>query len=162
MKIIRIYVVIWACLSLSVGPALASGPALADFAAGLQAFDGGDYGAALEHWQPLAQDGFADAQTAIAGMYLAGAGVSQDFKLAARWYKAAAEQGHVQAQLNLGELYAKGRGISRDPVQALKWLGLAAKSGHAWAVEAAKDLARSLSPKQVDEAKRLTATWTPM
>ena len=80
MKIIRSFAVMWACLSLSIGPALA------DFAAGLQAFDGGDYGVALENWQPLADAGDADAQTAIAGMYLAGAGVSQDFQLAAHWY----------------------------------------------------------------------------
>ena len=156
MKLIRILAAFWTCLSLSTGPALA------DFAEGLQAFDGGDYQAALENWQPLADAGDADAQTAVAGMYLAGAGVRQDFKLAARWYEAAANQGHVQAQLNLGELYAKGRGIPRDPVRALKWLGLAAKAGHAWAVEASNDLARSSSPKQLDEAKRLIASWTPM
>ncbi len=134
---------------------------MADFAAGLQAFDGGDYQAALENWQPLAEAGDEDAQTAVAGMYLAGAGVSRSFDLAARWYAAAAEQGHVQAQLNLGEMYAEGRGVSRDPVQALKWLGLAAAKGHAWAEEAAGKLARSLSPEELAEANRLIASWRP-
>jgi len=43
VKVICTFAVIWACLSLSIGPALA------DFAAGLQAFDGGDYGVALEN-----------------------------------------------------------------------------------------------------------------
>lgn len=114
---------------------------------------------ALENWQPLADAGDADAQTAIAGMYLAGAGVSQDFQLAAHWYEAAAEQGHVQAQLNLGELYAKGRGILRDPVLALKWLGLAAETGHVWAVEATDDLARSLTQEELEAARRLIASW---
>lgn len=155
MKVPRLFVAIWICVPLSIGPALA------DFAAGLQAFDGGDYQDALENWQPLADAGDADAQTAVAGMYLAGAGVPQNYRLAQRWYEAAAEQGQIQAQLNLGELYAKGRGISRDPVQAMKWFGLAAGTGHAWAVEAAGDLARSLSQEELDAARRLIASWRP-
>ena len=155
MKMVRLLAVVWSCLSLFAGPALA------DFAEGLQAFDGGDYQAALESWQLLANAGDADAQTAVAGMYLAGAGVPRDYSLAAQWYEAAAEQGHVQAQLNLGELYANGRGLSRDPVQAFKWLGLAASTGHAWAVEMADNLARSLSPEDLAKARRLIAAWTP-
>jgi len=92
-------------------------------------------------------------------MCLAGAGVSQDFRLATHLYEVVAEQGHVQAQLNLGELYAKGRGILRDPVLALKWLGLAAETAHVWAVEATDDLARSLTQEELEAARRLIASW---
>ena len=155
MKPLLMSALVWTGLLLS------GGQAWADFAAGLQAYDGGDYRSALENWQPLANAGDADAQVALAGMYLAGVGVPRDFKVAARWYKAAADQGHVQAQLNLGELYAIGKGLPRDPVQAMKWLGLAAATGHSWAVAASKDLAPSLSRKELEEARHLIDSWKP-
>tara|TARA_A100001037_G_scaffold261650_1_gene250777 strand:+ start:631 stop:1266 length:636 start_codon:yes stop_codon:yes gene_type:complete len=151
----RVVGLVWLCLCLS------GGPAFADFADGLQAFDGGDYQTARENWLPLAEAGDADAQAAIAGMFRTGTGVAQDFVRAAHWYRAAADQGHVQAQLNLGELYAKGHGVVSNPVQAMKWLGLAAASGHAWAIEAVNSLSRDSSSAEVSAAKQLINQWKP-
>lgn len=144
---------------LSLALSISASPAWSDFADGLQAYDGGDYAFALENWRPLADAGDADAQAALAGMYVGGVGVAQNFRRAVRWYEAAARQGHVQAQLNLGELYAEGRGVPRDPIQGLKWLGIAAATGHPWAVAASKELEKSLNEAERKEAKRLINNW---
>ena len=58
---------------------LSAGLARADFAAGAEAYDGGDYAAAYKEWRALAERGDATAQTAIAGMYRYGEGRPPDF-----------------------------------------------------------------------------------
>ena len=50
----------------------------ADFADGLAAFDAGDYRTAFEEWRTLAEAGDAEAQTALAGLYLDGQGAPAD------------------------------------------------------------------------------------
>jgi len=56
-------------------------PALvhADFQAGKDAFYRGDYATALKEWQPLAEQGDADAQFNLGSLYANGQGVPQDF-----------------------------------------------------------------------------------
>jgi peptidoglycan hydrolase-like protein with peptidoglycan-binding domain len=60
-------------------------------------------------------------------MYANGEGVSEDYKIAVKWYKLTAEQGHAPAQSNLGVLYDKGWGVPQDDKTAIKWYRLAAK-----------------------------------
>jgi len=133
---------------------LRSPPAWADFADGLRAFDAGDYAAALAAWQPLAEAGDADAQAALAGLHLQGLGVAGDAARAAALYRQAARQGHVMAQLNLGDLYRRGIGVRRDPIEAYRWLALAAGQGHPWAQARLAELAQTLSPAALSEARR--------
>ena len=64
------------------------------FETGRQAFDRGDYAAALEHWRPLAEEGHADAQVFVGLIYNEGKGVVQDRREAAKWFRRAAEAGH--------------------------------------------------------------------
>ncbi len=104
----------------------------ADFAAGLAAYDGGDYRTAFEEWRALAAAGDAEAQVALAGLYSAGEGTRADPAAALRWYRRAAEQGDAVAQQNLGDLYSRGRGAARDLVSAYVWLSLAAEQGRRW------------------------------
>lgn len=40
-----------------------------DWDKGLDAYDAGDYATALQEWRPLAEQGGADAQTMLGGMY---------------------------------------------------------------------------------------------
>ena len=54
-----------ACVAL-----LLTGPARADFAGGLAAYDSGDYYGAYLAWLPLARAGDGDAQAANADFYL--------------------------------------------------------------------------------------------
>jgi len=123
-----------------------------DFAAGLAAYDAGDYPEAVRIWRALAEAGDAFAQTALAGLYRSGEGVRQDLAEAARLYRLAAEQGNDDAQLNLGRMYAEGAGVPRDLVEAYVWLSLAARQGRKWAEQRRQEL--NLTPAELAEAKR--------
>jgi len=105
----------------------------ADFRAGLDAYNQGDYATALKEWQPLAEQGDAAAQFNLGGMYSLGQGVPQDDQEAVRWWRLAAEQGDAAAQFNLGVSYDQGRGVPQDDGEAVRWYRLAAVQGHATA-----------------------------
>ena len=96
---------------LLVGLLLAT-PAWADFKAGLDAYNRGDYETALAEFRPLEEQGHAKAQLNLGDMYRFGWGVPQDYKEAAKWYRLAAEQGNAGAQHNLGIMYDKGQGVA--------------------------------------------------
>ncbi len=64
----------------------------ADMADALAAFDAGDYASAFQEWHVLAQAGEAEAQVALAGLYLAGQGTRADAAEALRWYRLAADR----------------------------------------------------------------------
>ena len=70
----------------------------ADFQAGLDAANSGDYATALKEWRPLAGQGDAAAQFYLGVMYYNGHGIAQDYEQAVYWYRLAAEQGNVNAQ----------------------------------------------------------------
>ena len=98
------------CLVLAVGILLITSlPVEADYQAGLDAYDRGDYATALREWRPLAEQGNADAQFYLGVMYRDGQGVPQNDAEAVRWYRKAAEQGYAQAQYSLRWMYANGR-----------------------------------------------------
>ena len=70
-----------------------------------------------------------DQQIKLAGDYLAGHGVAQDFKLAAYWYEKAAGAGDPEAELQIGYFYDVGVGVAKDPERAAHWYQLAAAGG---------------------------------
>ena len=106
-------------------------PAWADFQAGMDANNRGDYATALREWRPLAEQGDALAQYNLGVLYRKGRGVTQDDVQARKWYDKAAVQGHAKAQYNLGTLYFNGEGVPKDYKQALRWFRLAADQGEA-------------------------------
>ena len=108
-------------------------PAWADFQAGMDANNRGDYATALREWRPLAEQGGALAQYNLGVLYRKGRGVPQDDVQARMWYAKAAAQGQAKAQFNLGTLYYNGEGVPKDYQQALRWLRLAADQGEALA-----------------------------
>jgi uncharacterized protein len=105
-------------------------PARADFKAGVDAYQRGDYATALREWQPLAEQGQALAQYNLGLLYANGQGVSKDDAQAQQWYEKAAAQGHADAQVNLGILYDYGRGVAQDYKKAVYWYRLSAKQGN--------------------------------
>ncbi len=105
----------------------------ADFDAGWDAYERGDYAEALRVIQPLAERGNASAQSTLGAMYQFGQGIPQDYQQAVAWYRKAAEQGHSEAQHNLGVMYAIGLGISQNHRQAVVWYRKAAEQGNAYA-----------------------------
>ncbi len=133
--------------------------AAADFAAGVAAYEKGDYAAALKQWQPLADEGNATAQFNIGLLYYDGRGVPQNYSDAAQWFKRAAEQGYAKAQLNLGALYGVGKGVKRDYQQAYKWLSICAASGLDACATQRDLVAKKLSGKKLTAAQELAREW---
>jgi len=138
-----------------------SSPSRADFAAGVEALDGGDYVAAAEAWRPLAEAGDSLAQVALAGLYIDGLGVPRSMTEALRWYRAAADQGHPVAQLNLGDIYSSGRRVPRDLAQGYAWLSLAAEQGRQWAENKRQQIRRLMSEEELSQAEALIETLRP-
>lgn len=85
-----------------VAAALLAAPAHADVKAGVDAWQSGNYQAAVAEWRPLALAGDADAQFNLGQAYKLGRGVPADLAQAEGWYRRAAKQGHLQAEDNLG------------------------------------------------------------
>ena len=77
--------------------------AWADFKAGVEAYERGDYATALTEFRPVAQQGDADAQFILGVMYSKGQGVPQDDVQAHMWLSLAAAQSK--------ESYRKSRDI---------------------------------------------------
>ena len=119
-----IYVVI-ALLSLAALWPLIESERLAD--SGRQAAGRGDYAAALAAWQPLAEQGNADAQFNVGVLLDRGMGAPEDPAAAAAWYRRAADQGNAAAQVNLGLMYLLGRGVGSDDAAAVEWFRRAAE-----------------------------------
>ncbi len=101
----------------------------ADFKTGLDAYNRGDFAAALREWQPIAENGDPNAQYNLGLLYARGQGVPQDYAKAAEWYRKAAEQGVAAAQYNLGVMCANGQGVPRNSQEAGKWFLQAAQQG---------------------------------
>ena len=70
-------------------------PALADLAAGQQAFRNGEYATALKDLLPLAKQGNAVAQFFVGFMYDQGQGVAQDYIHAHTWFSLAGASGNA-------------------------------------------------------------------
>jgi len=140
---------------------LAAIPTLADFQAGVDAFQKGDYATAAKEWRPLAEAGDPIAQFNLGLLFLDGHGVPQSPAEAASWFRRAAEQDYVPAQHNLGAMYGTGQGVKRDLIQAYKWLNICAAKGNSGCVTQRDLLAKKLKPGQIAEAQRLATQFQP-
>lgn len=112
-------------LTFSVALALAASPAAAGIKEGVDAWQRGDYAAAVEQWRQPAIAGDADAQFNLGQAYRLGRGAEVDLGLAEGWYGKAARQGHAQAAANYGlVLFQNG-----NRTAAMPWLAKAAERG---------------------------------
>lgn len=105
-------------------------PVWADFQAGLNAYNRGEYATALSEWKPLAAAGDVNAQMNLGNMYRKGEGVPKDFAEAAKWYRKAAKQNHAGAQTVLGVFHEYGTGVPHDYAKALAFYRKAAARGN--------------------------------
>lgn len=124
---------------------------------GLSALARQDYKAAFLHLQEAAQQKDAEAQYHLGMLYEKGQGVRQDYDKAAFWYKKAVKQDHVLAQNALGFLYYNGKGVARDLVISLALFNIAAARGNADAFQNSYIAASTISFKNFDKAKYLSA-----
>ena len=95
------------CLTVAVLLGSAGMSWSADFQKGFDAYLSGDFATALREWEPLAEQGDADAQYTLGVMYDNGDGVPQNYKTALKWYTLAAEQGYARAQRQVEKLQEK-------------------------------------------------------
>jgi hypothetical protein len=73
----------------------------------------------LSRWQPVAEQGDAEAQYYVATIYRFGIGRPVDYGQAAKWYQQASAQGLNKATLELAFLYEKGWGVEQDRLKSL-------------------------------------------
>ena len=129
----------------------------ADPAKGQEAYNSGDYQTALAEWQPLAEDGYADAQFGLGLMFANGFGVTLNDDQALKWYHLAADQGHAQAQCNIAVMFANGWGVPQSNEEAFKWYSLAAEAG---LTEAQFSLAKRYSKgRGIDKDRVAALQW---
>jgi TPR repeat protein len=108
--------------------------AVANFEAGIAAYQANDLPLAYKGFLAAAEDGHADSQYNLALMYEKGIGTGKDEKQAVVWYGQAAAQGNANAQFNLGVLYEHGRGTPVDFAKANAWYRKASVQGDALAI----------------------------
>ena len=126
----------------------------ADFDDGLAAYERGDYAAALNEFRPLAEQGDANAQAMLGGMYGSGRGVPRNYLESVKWGKLAAEQGNADAQFNLAVFYAFGLGpLAIDAVEAYKWAIIAANNGVEEAVNFQKYIEEAMTPREIEKGR---------
>ena len=130
-------------------------PAVADFKAGMEAFEQGDFATALREWRPVAEQGLVEAQYNLALLYYHGKGVAVDLEQAHQWYLRAAEQDYVRAQYRVAELYEKGQGTRKDLIQAHFWFGVAGAEKYSDARKRRRKVAQGMTPEQIAYADML-------
>ncbi len=105
--------------------------ATADYNAGLQAFNSGDFKVAMKEWSAPAKGGDAQAQHGLGLIYETGRGLDRpDIKEAIRWYEASAKQDYAPALNNLAMLYSSGRGVTKDQTKAIQLWKQAAENNN--------------------------------
>ena len=110
----------------------------------------------VEIMKKRAEQGNANAQFILGGMYAYGEGVPEDDAEAVRWYRMAAEQGYANAQNNLGVMYANGEGVPEDYVQAYAWYSIAAAQDNELAEGNKEKVATDMTRAQIAEAQKLS------
>ena len=95
--------------------------AVANFEAGIAAYQANDLPLAYEEFLAASRKGHADSQFNLGLMYEQGIGVGKDEKEAVVWYGKSAALGNAAAQFNLGVLYENGRGTNVDFAKANEW-----------------------------------------
>ena len=118
----------------SLGQANEDPKAVANFDAGIAAYQANDLPLAFKEFLEAATAGHADSQFNLALMYEQGIGVGKDEKEAVVWYGKSAAQGNAAAQFNLGVLYENGRGTKADFATANEWYRKASAQGDALAI----------------------------
>ena len=108
-----------------------------------------------------AEQGDAEAQTALGAMYYESLGVPKDYQLALKWHRRAAEQGDAHGQFSLGGMYALGKGVPQDYVLAHKWFNLCAAQGDKDAAKWRDKTAKKMTPSQIAEAQKLSRNFKP-
>lgn len=102
--------------------------------AAIGAYDAGNYAAALELFEPLAQLDVTLAYTYLGVMFANGDGVAQNYTNAYQFYQKAASKGDINALNNVASLLEDGLGVQKDVQRAAQLYSVAAQLGHQGAI----------------------------
>ena len=108
---------------------LSAGTVRSDFEDGAAAYHRGDYEAAFEEWQRVAEKGDVRALYNLGVALEQGIGGPVNLEQARRYFQHAARLGHAKAQFNLGLMYEYGRGVPQDFGLAAEYFQAAADQG---------------------------------
>lgn len=147
-------------ISLALFSSLTAHFAWAGLNEGRQAYEKGDYAAALMELRPLAEKGHAEAQTKLGFIYFQGLGVPQDYAEGLKWIRPAAEQGFAEAQFALGIIYVGGKAVPQNGAEAYKWFFLAAAQGSEMAKRYVNGSANNMTPDQIAKAQDAAKAWS--
>ena len=114
-----------------VSALLVAGVARADFSAGWDSYAKADFLGAARVWLPLAEEGDARAQYALAILLLRGRGFDRNAAGAAILLAPAAAAGHPESAYALAGLYQDGDGVRADRTEAMRLYRIAADAGYA-------------------------------
>ncbi len=120
-----------------------------------------DYAEAVKWFALAAAQGDVESQYSLGLRYLKGDKVEQDFAESVKWFRMAADQGNADAQLSLARRYIAGEGVTKDPVEAYKWSALADANGKWGASDVRDNLAATMTPEQIADAKQRVAAFVP-
>ena len=123
-----------------------------DFQKGWRAFQIGDYATTMKEWEPLAKQGYADAQYNLGIMNDKGIGVLQDYAEALKLFRLAAKQGYADSQYNLGVMSAIGHGVLQDNLIAHMWYNIASANGNENAAEYRDKRATLMTASDISKA----------
>ena len=131
--------------------------ASANYAAGKEAYERGDFDAAYRILLPLAEQGDINAQFKIGSMFLDGEGRERDTKEAFKWYRKAADAGYAEAELVVGFAFLFGSRVVKNTYEAAIWIRKAARKGvHVAQAELGK---LYITGKGVPQNNRLAHAW---
>lgn len=125
-----------------------------------------------------AERGHPQAQREYAAALAEGRGVARDRVSAYAWHVLAQQGGDslsepeirrltkqmsdreiLRVRTRLGSMYAQGTGTARDYVRAYMWFALAQAGGDPAGAQLRDQIARSMTPEQVEAARRRTDEW---
>ncbi len=107
-------------------------------------------------YMSAAERGDPEARLALGQIYRAGEGLPASDTEAARWFRLAADDNLAAAEYELGLLYLNGLGLPQSPTLAHVWLSRAANHGFPGAAEKADEVAISMTPDMLEEARRIS------
>lgn len=106
--------------------AWSQGPASPGLAAGVAAYERGDYQTAFRLLKLEADRGNSAAMVNLGFLYARGHGVGADQAEALRLYRRAAAQGDAEGMNAIGYKYDRGTGVTPDLAEAVRWYCMAA------------------------------------
>ncbi len=120
-----------------------------------------DLAKAKTYYQRAAEQGNASAMHNLAVLYAAGADGTADNQSAALWFGKAAELGVKDSQFNLAILSAKGMGVPQNLEESYKWFAVAANAGDKDAAQKRDEVAKAMTPDQLERARAAVELWRP-